>query len=147
MLCWTGYKVGIKSPIIFFLYVSWQKWTIPIQCFASLPTVLFDFLAIICNCIYPLLEWQFDIEVSRSYRTLVSESNTETARWRSNMELWNVVSHLLSCVSLWKLLTQLYNLQIDLDVEWCSDTSGSHLTAYCKVWGKSFVQFPFFSIH
>lgn len=146
MLSWTGYKVVIKSPFIFFLYVSWQKWTMPIHCLASLP-VLFDFIAIICNHIYPLLEWQFDIEVSRSYQTLVSESNTGTAGWRSYMEPWNVVSHFSSCVSLWKLLTQLHNLQIDLDVEWCSDTNGSHLIAYCKVWRKSFVQFPFFSIH
>lgn len=99
MLPWTGYKVGIKSCFIFFLYVSWQRWTIPIHCFASVPTVLFDFIAIICNCIYPLLEWQFGIEVSRSYQTLVSESNTKIAGWRSYMELWNVVSYLSSCVS------------------------------------------------
>lgn len=126
MLSWTGYKDGIKSLFIFFLWVGRSE---PIQCFASLPTVLSDFIAIICNCIYPLQEWQFDSEVSGSYQALVSESSTETAGWRSCMELWNVGSHLSSCVSLWKLLTQLHSLQINLDVERCSDTNGSHLTA------------------
>lgn len=48
---------------------------------------------------------------------------------------------------MWKLLTQLHSLQIDLDVQWCGDMNGSHLTAYFKVWKKTFVQFPFFSIH